>query len=352
MKKIIYFIYAIIIITSLSCSNAKNSKIKQKIKTPQLSINIQHINIPISDSALNKYYITSSYKIKSGNIYWGYNGEYNSIDLFNQKELLDHIFIKRDDVNSVQGRPVSINIKSKDSIWVYDRFSFNLLDHSGKVYLKIPANLNAICEHSYSMRIADFRYDKENNTLIYPIKENDKYYLAIYKLPINKLIKKIALYFPPSNPEGKYNYSHLTNPNVSFNDNYAIYNYPYDEHVFVVNIKTGKQNINSGLTTYFPEFDENFDLSKEYKDWFYFDLMHYHFFNLMYIKKYDIYARLCLSNSKIEDKDNIPNQVVDEKTIYITFFNSKFKIIGEVKLPKNTYDNFTGWGAMYNGIYI
>lgn len=348
ISKVFIFIAPLIIMLSVvSCSRAPIVRVHRV----QLSIRHETLNNISKDSLiLSSYYLSTTFCQNGDEYVVGYNFMTSSLDVINlSEETYNYIKIYQDGPDAIQCKPSSLYPISLDSIWIYGENRFYLINNKGAILKKIYVPGEVLVERNYAMRIANFSYNKKFGYLIYPCTENGKNYINILDVKRNKLKRHIELLFPSSNENGNHNYADLTYPNVSYHDNIVLYNYPYDESIFTLNIKTLKQKAYMGYTSFFPKKIRRYTGSERYKDWFFYGLSNYHFYNLVFIKKYNVYARICLSGSKIEDNYN-PFDIINKKRLWVTFFSQDLKVLGESEIPMLSHSHFTGWCLANDGL--
>ena len=348
MKNNLLFILCISLLIS-SCTSDRKSEVQLDIPQITLQITNRSIDFSLEDSMLTSYYIIGTYNNGHGNTFIGYNHKTKNLDIFSQdSDSVSHIRIKKDGENAIVGNLTSFLPVSKDSIWIFDQYAFYLINHRGEIMYRMTPKVDVICNRNFAMSITDFYYMK--GTLIYPIVENNRYKMRFFDTKTNRVVRDIAMTYPNSNSEGNKNFADLSVPNVSFWARKIIYNYSYDNNLFVLDRDTNKETVFKGKTSFWASTPKAFSGSKTYSDWEMYYLKNHHFYNVLYIPRKNIYARISLAGSEIIRQGYNLEDIVSQKRIYITYFNKDFQVIGESKLPLGLYENCTGWCAVDSGL--
>lgn len=140
-------------------------------------------------------------------------------------------------------------------------------------------------------------------------------------------------------------------PNVTFTNQYILYNFPISSNIYRINIETGKESAFGGKSRYTPNMVSELTMPYNMNDVSQHIIDNVHFFEIQHDPQRNIYYRLHLDKS--EYSSTIPfNTLYDGKKLYLTSFDDKFRITSEVLLDKNTYNYFNSWGVMNKGLFL
>ena len=65
----------------------------------------------------------------------------------------------------------------------------------------------------------------------------------------------------------------------------------------------------------------------------------------------NLYVRLHLGGVDIDTNKSL-SELGDSRVLYLMLFDHEFNIVGEYKLKEKTYNYFTGWCTLLNGLLI
>lgn len=319
----------------------------------QVSLDVYNriMSSPDSILLLHSYYLSSAYLKDEENTFVGYNDRENSLDVIHDSTFVDRIRLERHGKNGIAGRIISILPINRDSIFLFDLAAFYLIDRQGNVLHKHREKKIVFLDCNYAMHTAMMGWYGDD-ILLYPIDDNGKYKVMHYSIKDRKVVNETELDFPTCNPDGKKSYADMKYPNVTFNGNKIIYNYPYDSDVRTIDLRTGERMVYSCETPFAPKHLDAYDKKNgNFEDWLEYDWANVHFFEVFYLPKSRLYARLMLGGIKIKEyKDR--ETIVDARTLYLTILDEDFNVLSHHQLQDKRYNNFHGWCMLSGSIAI
>lgn len=350
-NKQIFFFYIVLSVVTFSLFSCGKSKNKLQVLSLIDSLKISSKHIPFTDSLplLQSYYLSCSYPYIDSLAIMGYNFKTHALDIFSSVKV-DRIQLEHHGINAIIGRPVSITPISKDSIWIYDKIAFYLINSEGKVLHKHKEEKNIFLDSNYAMHTAHIGW-YDNDILLYPIDNNGRFFVEYYSLEKNKVIKEVALDFPDCNNNGKNSYADMKYPNVTFANNKVIYNYPYDSSVRTIDLSTGEKHEYEVNSQFAEKSLKPYKGSSSMENWLKYDWGNVHFYEVSYIPRLNLYVRFMLDGIDI-DKHKDKQTIVDARKLYVTFMDKNFNLVGEFSLVDKRYSNFHGWCILSNAIII
>lgn len=278
-----------------------------------------------------------------------YNYKTGDIDLFSDDSIWGTISLQKDGPNAVPGELVSLLPVFSDSIWVFNRESFYLIDKAGNVMAKHSPEYPVICECNYAMNTAVAGWNP-NGILSYPVKDGNTYKLISYDVKSDQVVRTYELLYPESRTEDKF-YGYLELPNVSFQKDKAIYNFSYDCTVFVLDLQSGETEKHTLPSKFAPQALPTLERSSDPTTWLQYGWENPHYYMVYYLSGPDVYIRPMLKGIDISNRQN-SDTIIDEKQLVLAVIDSDFKLLDEIELPKETYCNFHGWCSLPDGFLL
>lgn len=347
-----YFSYIVLIavVSGLfSCSKPK-AQLQVSSQIDSLQISSKYISSTDSILLLQSYYLSCSYPYTDSLAIMGYNIKTHALDIFSASKQVDMIQLEHHGENAIIGRPVSITPISKDSIWIYDKIAFYLINSKGKVLHKHKEDKTIFLDSNYAMHTAHIGW-YDNDILLYPVDNNGRFLIEYYSLAKNKVVKEVSLDFPDYNNNGKNSYADMKYPNVTFANNKVIYNYPYDSSIRTIDLSTGEKQEYQVNSMFAENRIKPYKGTNSIEDWLNYAWSNAHFYEVSYIPQLNLYVRFMLDGidvGKHKDKQTI----VDARKLYIAFMDKDFNLMGEFPLKEKKYSNFHGWCILPNAIVI
>ena len=338
-----------IVLGGLSCSeNYKSNQAAFRVD----SLLVSTKRVASADSIILElsYNLSCPYPYGSGYAIMGYNAKAHALDIFSDSATIGRIQLDHHGENAVIGRAAAITAISTDSIWLYDCFAFYLIDSKGRVLHKHKDDRQIFLDANYAMQTASMGW-YDGNLLLFPVDVKGKFYLEHYSLKDKRVIKETPLDFPDCNKNGKNLYADMKYPNVSFSGGKVIYNYPYDSDIMTINLTSGERRKYKAPSRFADSSLKPYNGAYSMQDWLNYDWGNAHFFEVAYLPKLGLYARLMLGGIDV-DKSNDRNSVVDARKLYVSFMDADFNIVGEFLLKEKRYSNFHGWCAMLDAIAV
>ena len=114
--------------------------------------------------------------------------------------------------------------------------------------------------------------------------------------------------------------------------------------------KSGEQKVFEADSRFTKNVAEKCE-SGNYEQWERHNIENPHFYDLMYLPQTGMYARLHLGGIEFDATRDILN-LMDDRDLYLTFFDKDFVVVGEAKLPSHRYNYFTGWMETNDGVAL
>ncbi len=339
----------IIVFSVLSCGeNGKYSQAAFRVDSLQVSTK----RVAPADSIILElsYNQSCPYPYGGGYAIMGYNAQAHALDIFTDSATVGRIQLDHHGENAIAGRAAAITSISADSIWLYDHIAFYLIDSKGKVLHKHKDNRQIFLDANYAMQTANMGW-YGGNVLLYPVDVKGKFYIEHYSLKDKRVVKETPLDFPDCNKDGKNLYADMKYPNVSFSGGKVIYNYPYDSGIMTIDLASGERRKYKAPSRFADTSLKPYKGANSMQDWLNYNWGNAHFFEVAYLPKLGLYARLMLGGIDVgKHKDR--NSVVDARKLYVSFMDADFNVAGEFQLKEKRYSNFHGWCAMPDAIAV
>ncbi|RHO70254.1 DUF4221 domain-containing protein [Parabacteroides sp. AF48-14] len=360
MKKLLFY-YICIVLVFVSCS--KKKKEPRTTNNNLVELQREEMNFLPSDVLqLKSYYLSSPVETDSVHILVGYNYKEHALDcmdLLNKK--ISQIPLQIEGPNAIT-RLTGIFAYKKDSIWISDESeSVFLVNHEGltmkrihvRDYLQEEEEL--IINTNHAMSTIHLYYNAAHQSLLCTVKDRStspvRFKVKEIFIEENKEAKTFDLLPSVVEPDISKGYANMSEPNVNFRDGYILYNYPIESHLYRANLTTGISEIYPADSEYTTNQAEKCKSKTDYSEWEKHGFENPHFFDLMYIPRYDMYARLHIGPIDFKEDEN-PEIIAHKRDLYLCLFDNKFNKIKEAKLPSNTFSPYTGWSQTDSGILL
>lgn len=344
----------------MSCTGQKKGEIV--VDNNKVGIQVEEIIFPPQNILqLKSYYLSSFVHQDSINALVGYNYRLHSLDYINLKtKRVTQTQLSDEGPNAIT-RLSGIYANTLDSVWVTDESEYAyLLDSTGVI--KKTVNFKKYMDKSeqlfintnYAMHTSHLYYNNARQSLMFLVKNLLSNTFGVKEVFIDDSEKKSITYkLLPSKIVTELNkdYVYMNAPNVNFVGENIIYNYPVESSVYTLNILTNERNYYLGKSCYTSNVvkkctsPENYSALEKHR------IENPHFYDVMYIPKFKIYARLHVDKVEFDAKKSFDN-LINDRDLYLMLFNDNFSKICEVKLLKRRYNYFTGWSASYGGIIL
>lgn len=357
MKKSIYILYLLVL---LSCTiKEKNTNCDNNL----IDIQRQEISFPTSDILqLKSYYLSSSVENDSANILIGYNYKVHALDYINLTTKKLSQTVLHDEGPNMISRLSGIYAQSTDSIWVFDESErISLITQKGNVTKRINCHdyiqdyEEIVINTNHAISTTHLGYNSKHQSLLFTIKDKSTTPISfkVKELFLNETDKIVTFDLSPSiiEPDISKDYANMSEPNVNFNGEIIIYNYPIESHIYTINTLTGKRTTIDASSRYTKNIAEKCSPTTDYSKWQIHGIENPHFFDIMYIPQHQIYARLHLAETAFNANENI-DAIAYKRDLYLTLFDKSLQKIHESKLPANRFNPYTGWNAINNGIVL
>ena len=315
-----------------------------------LDVRNRIISSPDSALLLQSYYLSCPYLEEKDGAFIAYNYRENALDIIHDTAFVDRIKLEQHGKNGIAGRITSMLPINKDSIFLFDQVAFYLIDSKGKVLHRHREKNFVFLDCNYAMHTAMMGWDG-NDILFYPVDDNGKYKILHYSMKKEKVIKETELDFPTCNSDGTKCYCDMNYPNITFNGSKIIYNYSYDSDIRTIDVRTGERKTYSCEVSSAPKHLEAYKDNGKFEDWLEYDWANVHFYEVSYLSKARLYARLMLGGVNMKEyKDR--GTIVDARSLYLTLLDENFNVVSHQQLQDKRYNHFHGWCMLPGSIAI
>lgn len=345
--------------TLVSCTGQKTGK--ENDNNDKVAIEVGEIKFPPQNVLqLKSYYLSSSVHVDSTDYLIGYNYRSHSLDYMNIKSRsVTQIVLPGDGPDAIV-RLSGIYVQSLDSVWISDESErVFMVDSVGmikrtidlKKYLEDQEQL--LINTNYAMFTSHLFYNSSRRSLMFLVKNIASDTFLVKEVFIEK-DGKMATYQLSSSkvvPDMSKGYAYINFPNVNFVGEDIVYNYPVESSIYVLNIRTNERKYILADSHYTSNIIKKCTTVGDYatleKHW----LENPHFYDVMYLPKYKIYARLHADKVDFDEKKGM-EKLINERDLYLMLFDENMEKISEVKLSNYRYSPFTGWNATYSGLAL
>ena len=325
----------------VACGIKTHDKIADE-ECPSLNYKTTTIEIKSDPSVISlESYGLSSYCLKDSSLY-AYNYKEHAIDILNlsKDSVMRSIKLTPEGPDAVLPELLGLHVISPDTIIAYDYMAINMLDDAGRRIDRIEFPDYGIRRLDCNSRsnIADFKMDLGNHILYYSVINDGRNEIVEYDYVNRSILKKYEMEQP--NGKGK-NYGFMGCPNVSYNGDLAIYNYPFENLVYILNLKDDTTRTITPSGTFADAVIEEYkEASLDGLGWY--GAENYFHSPLYYLPDAECYIRLTLGATTYDRSKNIDEAYYD-RPFYLMIFDKEFKVMGEARLEDHKYNPFCGW---------
>ena len=350
-------LFLMLCMTLVSCTGQRTGK--EDDNNDGVTIEVEEIKFPPQDILqLKSYYMSSSVHVDSTDYLIGYNYRSHSLDCMNLKSKSVTQIILPGDGHDAIVRLSGIYVQSLDSVWISDESERAfLIDSAGtikrtidlKKYLEEQEQL--LINTNYAMFTSHLFYSSPRHSLMFLVKNTASDTFIVKEIFMDKDDKMATYRLSPSKiiPDMSKGYAYINFPNVNFVGENIVYNYPVESSIYTLNMRTNERKYILADSRYTSNIIEKCTTTGDYatleKHW----LEPPHFYDVMYLPKYKIYARLHADKVDFDEKKGV-EKLINERDLYLMLFDEHMEKIGEMKLSNCRYSPFTSWNATYGGI--
>ena len=352
-----YFLF-ILFLAFMSCTGQKSGS---KIDNDAVATEVEEIKFPPQDVLqLKSYSLSSPIHTDSVDFLVCYNYKSHSLDYINLKSKLITQTILLDEGTNALTPLTGIYAHTLDSIWVSDESErIFLIDNAGAIKRTVTLEKKSrdaeqlLINTNHAMFTSHLYYNEVRQSLMFLVKDLSSKTFVVRELFIDKKKENINYELLPSKiiPDISIGYTFMDAPNVNFTNENIIYNYPVESSIYTLNIQTRERKAVTANSQYTANIVEKVKTGIDYPSLEKCRIQNPHFFEVMYIPKLKLYARLHLGEIDYDEKRGM-DQLMSDRILYLMLFNEKMEKIGETKLSGRRYNNFTGWSASYGGIAL
>lgn len=362
MNKLLFY-YLCIVCICISCSQRGKETGTANANNNLVEIQKEEILFPPSDVLqLKSYYLSSSVQVDSTHILIGYNYKEHALDCIDfSNKRISQIPLQTSGANAIT-RLTGICAYKKDSIWVSDESeSVFLIDPKGNVlehihvrdYLQEDEEL--IINTNHAMSTIRLHYNALHQSLLCTVKDRSvspvQFKVKEIFLEENQKAKTFDLSPSAVEPDISKGYADMSEPNVNFQEDYILYNYPIESHLYKIDLNTGSAKIYEADSDYTSNKAKKCSSKTDYTEWQRHGFENPHFFDLMYLPDCDMYARLHMDAINFDKNRNL-EILSRERDLYLCLFDNKLNKLKEIKLPSNTFNPYTGWCQLHDGVLL
>lgn len=346
--------------TLLSCSHKESPKRKSP---SNMELSTKEIVFPPSEALnLDAYYLSASCRTDTTTWLVGYNYRMHALDIINlNTKEISQTMLEKEGPSSL-ARPISIYLHNPDSIWICDQtYQAALINREGLIVQKwalaesLDSSEKVIINTNYAMNTSKLYFNKSRGSLFYTIQKTEggesSFYVREYSLKHSTETKRYPLASPVTKKEADTNFGYMDGINVTFLDDRILYNYPIESSFYVYNLLTGENKLIETPSAYTQNSVKPLSNTQDYSEWEKHGLENPHFYEIMYLPQYDIYARLHLKETDL-DKTKSMDDLSNNRELYLMCWDKDFKPLCEIKLPEHRYNYYTGWCPTYDGLLI
>ena len=363
MKKYTRISSLLLLLLSLfACTGTQNNK-KVPNQSDSLSVKAEEIKFPFSDVLqLKSYYLSSSYSFDTIDVIVGYNYKTHALDYIDlQNKEISQVILKKEGPSAII-RLQGIFVQALDSVWLYDETDRAfLINRKGDVLKKvnmrecIGENEQILVTTNRAIATSHLHYDSNCDALSFLIKDisTSPVTFRVRKLFLSGKEKSVDYVLMPSvvEPDIDKGYATMNQPNVSFANGKIIYNYPIESHLYFIDTVTGERKTIDADSKFTENKAQKCEPDADYSVWERYGIENPHFYDIMFLSKYGLYARLHLGERDFDTTQSL-DYLMNDRGLYLMIFDSDFNKMCEVELAKHRYGVFTGWGVIDDGIVL
>ena len=351
-------LFSILFVLLISCTGKKTGR---KIDNGKVEIEVEEITFPPQNVLqLKSYYLSSSIHKDSVDFLIGYNHKLHSLDYINLKsKLVTQTMLFSEGPNTLS-RLSGIYGHTLDSIWVSDdsERAF-LINRTGNVKNIVNLRESIIDDEqlliitNYAMFTSHLYYNEVHQSLMFLVKNLSSNTFGIREVFVNEEREPITYQLSPSKivPNLKGEYAFMDAPNVNIVGENIIYNYPVESSIYTLNMSTSEKNIIMADSRYTSNLVDKDAPGEDYSAIEKRRIENPHFYDVMYIPKFKMYARLHVGEVSFDQSRGMDN-LINDRTLYLMLFNEKMERVCELELSRHRYNYFTGWSTSYGGIAL
>lgn len=335
-----------------ACSGKSPSMYEYSLDGSTREAEVRTITVK-SDSSIVSLpsYGMSSY-CHADNCIYAYNYKNHAIDIldFDSDSISRSISFVAKGPGAVMPNPQGLKVFSPDTIAVYDFTAIKVMNGEGDIIrtIKLDKGSAPFIMTNCRSNISEFSIDFANNTVLYPAMDlatRKKYEVIKYDFVNNTVVDHFAL----DAPKREGNFGYMFYPNVTFNGNYVIYNYPFESRVNILDMATGLTRTVNPISSIAPgEVEEFKGESVNESGWY--GAENYFYSPLYYLQGSDCYVRVTLGRTDLDRTNNDCDKAYYDRPFYLTKFDRDFRPMAEYELTRHKYNPFGGWVPLYDSI--
>ncbi|MDR1330755.1 MAG: DUF4221 domain-containing protein [Tannerella sp.] len=354
MKK--FFVYSLLM-TCFSCGE-RDATVGNRYGEAVSPV-VTRDDISLDERCLTSYNILSTFVENGSDHVFAYNSRTHVLDHFNLTErTVSHIALNREGPDAVPVDMSGIYVHSRDSIWVYGAQTILLLDGDGGVTarLELPAEDHGspMIDTNFSIYSSKLYYHPERNSVFYLTAsvENDRSTYAVCEYsPASRSVTAWPLNATGRRAHLRTDYGWMQLPNVTYAKHAIIYNFPIESNVYEIDLASGRETVHGGKSRYTPNEVSRLKMPYSFEDGDRHMIENVHFYEVAYDAARDVYYRLHLGATEYDATADVYT-LYNRKSMYLTVFNRRFEVIGEMRLDDRRYNYRNCWGVLGRGLFI
>lgn len=347
------FLFSLFLFWFLFSCNQSNDTSKSTVETLEFAVST--ISIPLDSLSLKSYNLLSSFD----NYIYGYNRLTHSIDVFEPgNDSVHHIALDKEGVNGVMPGINGLYIHSEDSLFISNDSEVYLITKQGEVKNKISlielsGQLQLMLMKNYSIATIELYYNKNRNSIfclaMKPLSTSE-FYICEIEMSSRKCSyykMQIPSYFKENN--GEFGWKRL--PNITPTDSIVYYNYPAVSSIYSFHLYTGEEKEYQADSKYVKNHSEPLAPNNTFQRLEGHKISNSHFFGLQYDPFKRFIYRLQVGESDYDVNSDIVKAYYN-KNLYLSVFDEKMNVLGEIELSSKRYNYATAWLVNDTGLLL
>lgn len=342
----------------VSCTNLDSRLYENEYGKPLL-FQEKCDSMAVDDSTLTSYNLFSLYQDSMGCRLYAYNRHFHTLDLLDLDDGgVSHVQLQKEGKDGIALDLYSMCVHTPDSIWLYAQPFLYLLDGNGsvrnKIELPFPKQGFINLETNFSISTNRLFYHPQRKSVFYlcvtPTAESARYEIYEYDLRSGDVQTYLLEGGDLERRSGQH-FGWKQYPNVTYTDSLIVYNYPITSNVYTLNFITGEEKAYGGKSRFTANRVSELSMPYSFEEANRHLLENVHFFELMYDCKSQLYYRLHLGKIPYTSREEF-HVLYKKKKMYLTVFDSSFRIVDEKELGIGIYNYFNCWGITKEGLFL
>lgn len=357
MKHVLYTVWGLSLLTLFSCR--QEALLENRYAHSSFSLEKETCQIPMDDSTLSTYQVFSTYLSDSEECIVAYSSLSHSIDFMDvRNSRVSHTKLDTDGEHGIMRQVSGLYAHNLDSIWLFSQGQLYLTDKEGKVKQKVtlpfPEGGFIMIDTNFTRASNNIYYHPLRKSLFYQtvLSQEEQAIYEVYEYELSSgEVRKYPLVGGEIEKRSGYHFGWKQFPNVTYTLSGIVFNFPITSNVYSIDLATGKTNAYGGQSKYTSNVVSELSMPYSFEEANKHLLSNVHFFDVKYDPRRNVYYRLHLGSVDYNSALPFLDQY-NQKTLYLTVFNSDFEIMAEEKLDNNKYSYLNYWGVLKKGLFI